>query len=163
MVCIQKEASSMDLQQYFSLGQSRRSVLRELGSLASVSLALNGCGGRAPSGNTPVASGPGSIDSIQHIVIACQENRTFDTYFGFYPKAGSFGIPHGYAQSDGKGGTVQPYHFQLHDTKDVAHDWQTIHREWDNGKMAGFYLANGKTALAYYELSAHPFYYAPPD
>lgn len=153
----------MDVQQYFSHRQSRRRVLRQLGSLAGISLALSACGGTTPSGHTPVASGPGSIDSIQHIVIACQENRTFDTYFGFYPKAGKFGIPHGYAQSDGKGGTVPPYHFQLHDTKDVAHDWLTIHREWDNGKMDGFYLANGKSALGYYDRSDLPFYYALAD
>jgi phospholipase C len=153
----------MDLHQYFSIRQSRRSFLGQLGSLAGVSLALNACSGTAPSGHTPVALGPGSIDSIKHIVIACQENRTFDTYFGSYPKAGRFGIPHGYSQSDGKGGRVQPYHFQLHDTKDVAHDWQTIHREWDNGKMDGFYLANGKSALGYYDRSDLPFYYALAD
>lgn len=156
----------MDLQQYFSTLQSRRSILRQLGSLAGVSLALNACGGgSSPStvAHTPVSSGPGSIDSIKHIVIACQENRTFDTYFGYYPKAGSFGVPKGYSQSDGKGGKVQPYHFQLHDTKDVVHDWQTIHREWDKGKMDGFYLANGKSALGYYDRSDIPYYYALAD
>src|SRR5205085_1157928 len=126
------------------------------------SLTLHACA-TSPSGHTPTVSGLGSINSLQHIVIACQENRTFDTYFGDYPQAGRFGIPHGYSQPDGKGGSIQPSHFQLHDTQDVAHDWQTIHREWDNGKMDGFYLANGKSALGYYDRSDIPYYYALAD
>src|SRR5947209_17253806 len=138
---MQKEAHSMDLHQYFSTYQSRRSALRQLGTLAGVSLALNACG-TSPSGHTPTVSGLGSINSLQHIVIACQENRTFDTYFGYYPKAGRFGIPHGYSQPDGKGGSVHPSHFQLHDTQDLTPDRQTPPRGGDNRKMDGFYLAN---------------------
>jgi len=159
---MQKEISTMDLQHYFYMHQSRRSVLRQLGTLAGVSLALDACG-TTPSGQTHTVSGSGSIDAIKHIVIACQENRTFDTYFGYYPKAGKFGIPADYSQPDGKGGTVKPYHFRLHDTKDIVHDWQTIHREWNNGKMDGFYLADGNSALGYYDGTDIPYYYALAD
>lgn len=148
----------MDLQQSFSMRQSRRSFLRQLGTLAGASLAVHACGA-TPSRPT----GPGSIDSLKHIVIACQENRTFDTYFGSYAKAGSFGIPPGYSQPDGKGGTVTPHKFHLYDTKDIAHDWQTIHREWDHGKMDGFYRANGASALGYYGRSDIPYYYGLAD
>src|SRR5579872_464514 len=154
----------MDLQQYFSTHQSRRRVLQQLGSLAGVGLVLDACGGgTAPSGHTPVPTGHGSIDSIKHIVIACQENRTFDTYYGFYPRAGKFGVPHNYSQPDGKGGAIKPYHFSTHDTSDITHDWQTVHREWDGGKMDGFYLADGKSALGYYDRSDLPYYYALAD
>lgn len=157
----------MDWQEYCSSRQSRRSVLRQLGALAGVGLALDACttGGSNPATatHTPTASGPGSIDSIKHIVIAYQENRSFDTYFGFYPRAGSFGVPQGYSQPDGKGGAIQPYHFRLHTNRDIAHDWNTIHREWDGGKMDGFYLADGKSALGYYDRSDLPYYYALAD
>ena len=157
----------MDCQEYFSSRRSRRSALRQLGALAGVGLALDACqaGGSNPATatHTPTNSGPGSIESIKHIVIACQENRTFDTYYGFYPRAGSFGVPRGYSQPDGHGGAIQPYHFSTHDTSDIAHDWQTIHREWDNGKMDGFYLADGKSALGYYDRSDLPYYYALAD
>ncbi len=154
----------MDLQQYLYKRQSRRSFLQQLGTLAGASLALNACGATSsPPSTSPVTTGPGSIDSLKHIVIACQENRTFDTYFGSYAKAGRFGIPPDYSQPDGKGGTVSPHKFHIYDTKDIRHDWQTIHQEWDNGKMDGFYLTNGASALGYYERSDLPYYYGLAD
>jgi phospholipase C len=153
----------MDLQQYFEMPQSRRKVLQQLGALAGIGVVLDACGTSGHTGVTPTPSGPGSIESIKHIVIACQENRTFDTYFGFYPKAGSFGVPAGYSQPDGKGGKVTPHKFHLYDTKDIAHDWQTIHREWNNGKMDGFYTTDGASALGYYDRSDLPYYYGLAD
>ena len=157
----------MDLEQYFTTPQSRRAVLRQLGTLTAGSLVLSACststGPSVTTKHVPALPGSGSSDSIQHIVFACQENRTFDTYFGHYPKAGNFGIPANFSQPDGKGGMVTPFHFRLHDTKDVAHDWQTIHREWDNGKMDGFFTANGRSALGYYDGSDIPYYYALAD
>jgi phospholipase C len=133
-------------QQYFEMRQSRRRVLQTLGALASAGLVLDACGSTETS-VTPTPSGPGSIESIKHIVIACQENHSFDTYFGYYPKSGNFGIPAGYSQPDGKGGTVTPHKFLISDTNDIAHDWHTIHREWNNGKMDGFYITDGASAL----------------
>src|SRR5215471_8941794 len=53
-------------------------------------------------------AGPGSVP-IQHVVVACQENRSFDHYYGFAPFAGQFGVPAGYSQPDGQGGSVLPY------------------------------------------------------
>ena len=154
----------MDLQQDFSTRQSRRGFLRRLGTLAGVSLALHACGAPSPRPPTaPVPTGPGGIHSLKHLVIACQENRTFDTYFGAYAKAGRFAIPPGYAQPDGRGGRVRPQKLHLYDTKDIAHDWQTIHREWDHGKMDGFYLANGASVLGYYDRSDLPYYYGLAD
>jgi hypothetical protein len=43
---------------------------------------------------------------IQRIIVACQENRSFDTYFGYYANAGAFGVPPGYTQPNGSGGIV---------------------------------------------------------
>lgn len=147
----------MDWQHFFQTRQSRRSVLQQLGALAGIGLALDACG------STPTPSSSSSIDSIQHIIIACQENRTFDTYFGYYEKAGKFGIPAGYSQPDGKGGTVTPHKFHIYDTKDIKHDWQTIHREWNNGKMDGFYITDGPSSLGYYNRSDLPYYYGLAD
>ena len=41
---------------------------------------------------------------IEHVVISCQENRSFDRYFGFASWIGSYGVPAGYSQPDRLGG-----------------------------------------------------------
>ena len=49
---------------------------------------------------------------IEHIIIACQENRSFDHYFGYAPQvqAAGFGPPPGFSQPDGgTPDTVEPY------------------------------------------------------
>src|SRR5207237_2375122 len=125
----------LDLQHFFQTRQSRRSVLQQLGALAGIGLALEACG------STPTPSSSSSIEAIQHIILACQENRTFDTYFGYYEKAGNFGIPAGYAQPDGRGGTVTPHKFHIFDKKDIKNDWKTIHRERNKGKIDGFIIS----------------------
>ncbi len=149
-----------DLQSVFRR-QTRREALRTLGILAGMGVALDAC---TPGNNTNVTptapEQPGSLDSIKHIVIACQENRTFDAYFGHYPKAGQFGIPGNFAVPDGKGGMVKPFHFTSLITSNVNHDWQSIHKEWNKGAMDGFYIADGKNALGYYDGSDIPYYYA---
>src|SRR5947209_16429296 len=98
----------MELQQLFTERQSRRAALRTLGTLAGMSVALGACYSPTP---PPPVSLKGSIDSIKHVLIASQENRTFDVYYGHHPKAGIFGIPANFSQPDGKGGTVKPFHF----------------------------------------------------
>jgi phospholipase C len=100
---------------------------------------------------------------IQHILIACQENRTFDEYFGRYPKAGSFGFSSSYTLPDGRGGSVKPHHFDLPASWDISHTWQDIHREWNNGAMDGFYTTDGANAIGYYDGSDLPYYYALAD
>src|SRR5690349_12622633 len=98
----------MDPQQFFTARQSRRSVLRQIGTLVGASLTLNAC--TSTSNNPVVPLTKGDLSSINHILVACQENRSFDTYFGYYPGAGSFGVPSNYTQPDGHGGRIKPYH-----------------------------------------------------
>ncbi len=144
----------MDLQQFFHQRQSRRSVLRLFGMLAGMSLALDACGGNNPSP---------ALDSIKHVIIACQENRTFDVYFGHYPRAGKFGIPSNYSQPDGRGGTVKPHHFSSSTSADIDHTWSSIHSEWNHGAMDGFFTTDGPGALGYYNGSDLAYYYALAD
>ena len=68
-----------------------------------------GCGcrrGRFPA--WPRAGAAGSAGSggipIKHVIVDCQENRSFDHYYGFAPFAGRYGVPAGYSQPDGQGG-----------------------------------------------------------
>ncbi len=139
----------MDLQQFFYKRQSRRKVLRQFGMLAGMSLVLDACST--------------ALDSIQHVIIACQENHTFDVYFGHYPRAGRFGIPSNYSQPDSRGGTVKPHHFSSPTSADIDHSWSSIHSEWNHGAMDGFFTTDGPDALGYYDGSDLAYYYALAD
>ena len=100
---------------------------------------------------------------IQHIIVCCQENHSFDSYFGSYSGLpAGFGIPAGYTQPDGAGGTVAPFHFTnlTTDGIDPSHNWDAIHSEWDNGRMDGFYTTNGTGAMGYYDATDLPYYYS---
>src|SRR5713226_6210136 len=57
---------------------------------------------------------------IEHLVIACQENRSFDHYYGYAPQvqAKGFGPRAGYSQPDSGGGTHDPFEFTSLSTPD---------------------------------------------
>ncbi len=148
----------MEPQRFFNARQSRRSVLRQIGTLVGASLTLNAC--TSASNNPAGAATKGDLSSIKHILVACQENRSFDTYFGYYPRAGAFGVPSNYTQPDGRGGKIKPYHARGSFSANPSHAWQAIHSEWDNGAMDGFYTTDGKGALEYYNGSNLNYYYA---
>jgi phospholipase C len=97
---------------------------------------------------------------IEHVVISCQENRSFDHYLGFAPWIGPFGVPAGYAQPDGTGGFVEPYRFTELETPDVPHSWFDIHQQWNGGAMDGFFTNAGVWAMGYYTENELPFYYS---
>jgi phospholipase C len=99
---------------------------------------------------------------INHVIISCQENRSFDHYFGYAPQvqAAGFGPPAGYAQPDGNGGFVAPYEFTSLSTPDIGHGWSDVHGEFDAGAMDGFFTTDGINALGYYTATELPFYYS---
>src|SRR5438876_7822098 len=105
MTCIElaRKSGIMDVKHWFSAPRSRRSVLQQLGILTGVGLT---CGLGVSAIQRAAAD---EANPISHVLIACQENRTFDTYFGRYPRAGNFGFPSNYTQPDGTGGTVKPH------------------------------------------------------
>lgn len=155
----------MDLKNYFDTRQPRRDILRQLGMFAVGGVALSACSssiGNVTGITKPSPASPhtGDVNSIEHVVIACQENRSFDAYFGQYTKAGKYAMPADIALSDGKGGQVKPYHFIKRDTSDIAHTWDIIHREYNAGKMDGFVLTDGPEVMGYYTGSDLPYYWA---
>src|SRR6478672_6858547 len=96
-----------------------------------------GAAGAAVAGTTFWASAPAAARArrygkaqspLRHIVISCQENRSFDHYFGYAPQvqAAGYGPPPGYTQPDATGGTVAPYRFTDLATPDVPHDWGSV-------------------------------------
>ncbi len=135
--------------------QSRRRFLEQLGGvgLAAVAAPLIGKNPKAK-----VKERGLGISQVQHIFVLCQENHSFDHYFGSYSGLPSgYGIPAGYT-SGGKA----PFHFTTltDNNTDPNHDWDAIHTGYANGAMNGWYAANGENALGYYEASDLAYYYS---
>lgn len=99
---------------------------------------------------------------LEHIIVSCQENRSFDHYYGYASQvqAAGLGPPAGYSQPDGTGGTVAPYHFTDLQTPDIPHWWGAVHDQWNGGAMDGFYTNAGIWSMGYYSAPELPFYYS---
>ena len=98
---------------------------------------------------------------IRHIVISCQENRSFDHYFGYAREvqAAGFGPPSGYTQPGAGGARHAPFELKALSTPDPPHFWPAVHAQVDGGKMDGFYRSSGPTGIGYYTAKELPFYY----
>jgi phospholipase C len=139
--------------------QSRRGFIRGAGTLAAgawltqrVELAAASRQVRRPAARTRLP--------IDNVLICCNENRTFDQYYGKAPFVGGYGIPPGYSQPGGTGGmSVPPFDTNSPVSPDPAHDWATIHGEWDQGKLDGFYTSGGIQAMSYTDASQLGYYY----
>jgi phospholipase C len=130
-----------------------------------------GAAGVAVAGGTLWATAPAAARArrygkaqspLRHIVVSCQENRSFDHYFGYAPqvqKAG-YGPPPGYTLPDANGGRHAPFEFTALETPDPPHSWTSVHRQWNNGAMDGFYKEFGDNAIGYYTAKELPYYYS---
>ncbi len=130
---------------------TRRTFL-ERAAVASAALAgAPALGGRARKSSSP----------IRHVVISCQENRSFDHYFGYAREvqAAGFGPPAGYTQPGVVGARHAPFELKALSTSDPPHFWPAVHAQVDGGKMDGFYRSSGPTGIGYYTAKELPFYY----
>ena len=102
---------------------------------------------------------------IDTVVIVSQENRSFDEYFSHLPQAGQADVdvpPSNVTLQDSDGGTHAPFHQTDFCFADTAHDWDSMHEDWDNGKNDGFVKANdpnGARTLGWFDQSDISFYY----
>ena len=127
-----------------------------------------GAAGIAVAGGTLWATSPAAraarirrVDTpIDHLVIACQVNRSYDHYFGMALGPGAFGPSSGYTQPDGQGGNFAPFEFTALSTPDIPHSWDAVHAQWDGGAMDGFYTTDGANGMGFYTKSELPFYYS---
>ena len=137
---------------------TRRTALKRAGALGAAGVAASLVPASRAFGRVRRRSAAST--PIQHVIIDCQENRSFDHYFGFASFAGQYGVPNGYSQPDGQGGSVAPYEFTSLSTPDIGHSWTAIHNEWNNGAMDGFYTTDGINCMGYYTDQELPFYYS---
>lgn len=98
---------------------------------------------------------------IENILICCNENRSFDHYFGYASFAGKYGVPAGYSQPTGVPGfNVSPFDVNSTISPDPHHDWATIHGDWDGGKLDGFVTSGGAITMSYTDASQLGYYYS---
>jgi phospholipase C len=110
--------------------------------------------------------------AIQHVIVVMMENRAYDTYFATYcllPGPTCNGTANGIspgtceAQLNYSRGCVTPYNFTEKNfvMKGLAHTWNATVASIDNGRMDGFYTAEGKSLLPFghFNASTIPIYW----
>jgi phospholipase C len=100
--------------------------------------------------------------AIGHLVISCQENRSFDSYYGFAPEVQrrGFGPAPGFSQPDGAGGARPAFHQTAPGSGDPHHTWAAAHQQYGGGRMDGFFESSGEAALGFHTADELPFYYS---
>lgn len=126
-----------------------------------------------------------SLKDVEHFVFLMMENRSYDHYFGAYPRGRGFndhpkhslGV---FGQAYPGGGNLVPKHtllpFHLNSaagfecTDDLTHDWGPMHDCWNGGKMDSWVKVHtqlegerGTTTMGYYTGEDIPFYWALAD
>jgi phospholipase C len=138
-------------------GLTRRTFLKRAGA-AGVAVAGGTLWATSPAARA--ARVRGADTPIEHLVIACQENRSYDHYFGMFLGPAGYGPSPGYTQPDGQGGSVAPFEFTALSTPDIPHSWDAVHAQWDEGAMDGFFTTDGSNGMGYYTPTELPFYYS---
>jgi phospholipase C len=127
------------------------------------------------------------LGAVEHIVFLMLENRSYDHYFGAYPRGRGFddhpkhslGV---FAQDYPGGSHVVPKHkllpfhlpsnHGLESTDDLTHDWGPMHECWNHGKMDSWVKVHtrpewegpkGAMTMGYYKRAQLPFHWALAD
>lgn len=174
---------------------TRRQLLASLGLVGTAAIvakpaaawAQSGSGARLVTRAAATAPAGSDLGAVEHIVFLMMENRSYDHYFGAYPRgrgfddhpAGSLGVfeqsyPGGTALNPP--GVLLPFHLDSSAgeecTDDLTHDWGPQHLCWNNGKMDSFVSthtsstyegANGAMTMGYYRRADLPFHWALAD
>ncbi len=147
-------------------GLSRRAFLKKTGA-AGVAVAGGTLWATAPAAARARRYGKAQ-SPLRHVVISCQENRSFDHYFGYAPQvqAKRLGPPAGYTQPDAAGVGHAPFELTALRSADPPHWWDAVHQQWNGGRMDGFYrstqafFGDGNISMPYYTARELPFYYS---
>ena len=127
-------------------------------------LVLSACGGgTSTSGGGGGGSDPGSLQSVQHVVVMVQENRSFDHYFGHLNdyrssqgQVQSVNDEPANAENIGYDGVtmIHAFHLATECTEDLSSFWNESHVDWNledptsnTPKMDGFAHAAGHFAV----------------
>jgi phospholipase C len=138
-----------------------------------------GAAGVAVAGGTLWATAPAaararrarSTGPVKHLIISCQENRSFDHYYGAAQQVINAGqswqnVTPAYVDPGSDGHDHAPIHLTQLTSPDPPHGWNAVHQQVAGGAMNGFWQAaqdqigNGDAAMYYYTGGELPFYYS---
>jgi phospholipase C len=154
---------------------SRRTFM---GLTAAAGLAVAGCrphgwypgrpGRIGQPGDRPAPRRPEGDDllpQIEHIVIYMQENHSYDSYFGAFPRGDGYSVRNGVPTNsnllpDGHELRVfrAPSTCQL--GQGVSQSWSATHHQIDGGRMDGFLRDGNTNAMQYWDGHELPFYWS---
>ncbi|KQZ33141.1 phosphocholine-specific phospholipase C [Caulobacter sp. Root1472] len=124
------------------------------------------------------ASGRGSIQDVEHVVILMQENRSFDHYFGALRGVRGFDDPHPVLKPNGDpvwmqkqlekdgGETIMPFRLNTGATAaqcltGLDHSWKGSHDRWKNYDV--WMPEKGPMSMGHLTREDIPYYYALAD
>lgn len=167
---------------------TRRQALTHAGRLAAGAAAaeaiLTGPGwGRTLRDALRTRAAGTDLQAVEHLVFLTMENRSYDNYFGAYPRGrgfddhprhslGRFAQPYPGATHLYPRDLLLPFHYNQQCQNDPTHDWGPQHLCWNHGRMDGWVRTHtmskyegsgGVTVMGYYERNDLPFLYALAD
>jgi len=108
------------------------------------------------------------LPQIDHIVIYMQENHSYDSYFGTYPRGDGYTMVGGKptnSAKDSKGRAVPV--FRSTETcqtgRGVSQSWDQTHLQIDGGAMDGWLNNDNTNAMKYWDGGHLPFYWSLAD
>ncbi|GAA0259680.1 phospholipase C, phosphocholine-specific [Saccharothrix mutabilis subsp. mutabilis] len=113
----------------------------------------------------------GGLETIGHVVVFMQENRSLDHYFGTLRGVRGFNdptairLPNGnpvFRQPNGAG-HVLPYRVDDEFMAGTPHGWSDGHAAWNNGRHDQWVPQKGVRTMTYLDRAALPFYHALAD
>lgn len=179
-----RDLSRREILAYFGMLGAGAALMRPVSAWAAGS-----AGQRLVAQSAAVKPHGSDLGAIEHMVFLMMENRSYDHYFGAYPKGRGFddhpkhslGV---FAQDfpGPNGARVFPKHkllpFHLDSragfecTDDLTHDWGPMHQSWNQGKMDSWVKVhtrpqwegpNGAMTMGYYKREDLPFHWALAD
>ena len=176
---------------------SRREILSYFGMLgAGAALmkpvsawAASSAGQRLAAQAASIKPHGSDLGAVEHIVYLMMENRSYDHYFGAYPKGRGFddhpkkslgafaqNFPGATGASLFPKNKLLPFHLDSNAgfecTDDLTHDWGPQHQSWNWGKMDSWVKIhtqpqwegpNGAMTMGYYKRQDLPFHWALAD
>ncbi|HEX4009481.1 MAG TPA: alkaline phosphatase family protein [Solirubrobacteraceae bacterium] len=174
---------------------TRRQLLSYFGMLGAGAVisrpaaawAAGGGGARLIARAAATRAAGSDLGAIDHVVFLMMENRSYDHYFGDYPRGrgfddhpsdslGVFAQEYPGATELAPPDVLLPFHLDstagMECTDDLTHDWGPMHLCWNDGMMDSWVKvhtsstyegAHGAMTMGYYQRADLPFYYALAD